>query len=106
MAIEREVKKQGGVEGVERVLDHLSDAMDDAADVLEAGNRKFGAVADMDEDELLDELEQLELLEEMCTMSVPDEKRATQARPTPAPVPTISPAQLAGALRRSANWPS
>merc|ERR1719159_2408728 len=101
MALEREVKKVQGAEGVERVLDRLSDAMDDAADVLEAGNRKIGALADMDDDDLLDELEQLELLDEMCATSVPDEKRATQvadgtrSHPTPAPVPTETPAQIA-----------
>merc|ERR1711924_303649 len=109
MALEREGKKVQGAEGVERVLDRLSDAMDDAADVLEAGNRKIGALSDMDDDDLLDELEQLELLDEMCATSVPemcatsvpDEKRATQvadgtrSHPTPAPVPTETPAQIA-----------
>jgi len=60
-AITREMKKVGGVDGVEKVQDKLEDLMADAGDVLSAGNRTMGDVADMDDDELLEELEAMEL---------------------------------------------
>lgn len=60
-AIQREIKKVGGVDGVEKVQDKLEDLLADAGDVLSAGNRTMGDVADMEDDELLEELEAMEL---------------------------------------------
>lgn len=60
-AIEREIKKVHGVDGVEKVQDKLEDLLADAGDVLQAGNRTMGELASVDDDELLEELEQMEL---------------------------------------------
>jgi len=56
--IKRELKKVDGVEGIEKVTDSLEDAMDDAREALAAGSRTVGEAAELDEDELLEELEQ------------------------------------------------
>jgi len=61
-AIEREVRKVGGIEGAERVMDRADDALADASDLLGATSRSIGPV-DYEEDELLEELEQLEQIE-------------------------------------------
>lgn len=60
-AIQKEVSKVGGVDGVEKRQDQLEDLLADASDVIGAGNRVMGDVADLDDDELLEELEQMEL---------------------------------------------
>jgi len=94
-AIEREVKKVGSAEGAERVLDRLEDALADAADVLDAGKRKLGDAGQMDDDELLEELEQLEMLDEVCTTSIPDAREQAPMRPEAMPVPKTTPGQVA-----------
>jgi len=68
-AIEREIKKVNGVEGVERVHDKLDEALADAADVLGASSRVAGSAQDADDDELLEELEQLALVDELSKTS-------------------------------------
>ena len=55
-AIEREIKKVHGVDGVEKVQDKLEDLLADAGDVLQAGNRTMGELASVDDDELLEEV--------------------------------------------------
>jgi len=60
-AIQREISKVKGVDGVEKVQDTLEDLLADASDVMGAGNRVVGQAADLDDDELLEELEQMEL---------------------------------------------
>lgn len=96
-AIEKEIQRSGGIDGTERVLDRMQDAMDDARDLLEVGNRKMGEAADLDDEELLEELEQLELLDELTRTEggaarAPDkEASVSTARPVPAPVPTTDP---------------
>ena len=55
-AIEREIKKVHGVDGVEKVQDKLEDLLADAGDVLRAGNRTMGELASVDDDELLEEV--------------------------------------------------
>jgi len=68
-AIEREVAKVKGPEGVEQVLDRLEDALDNAGDVLDASARKMGEAASYDDAELLDELEAMELNDELCDIT-------------------------------------
>jgi len=94
--IEKEMKKTGGIEGTERVLDRMQDALDDARDVLDAGTRKMGEAADMDDADLLEELEQLELLDELTNTTIGTARAdqgasASTSRPVPAPVPTTTP---------------
>jgi len=60
-AMEREIKRVKGVDGVEKVQDKLEDLLADAGDVLDAGNRTVGEAANLDDDELLQELEQMEM---------------------------------------------
>jgi len=55
-AIEREVKKVKGAEGVDKVLDRLEEALDEAGDVLGASSRVMGEAAGLDDDELLEEV--------------------------------------------------
>lgn len=62
-AMEREIKRVKGVDGVEKVQDKLEDLLADAGDVLNAGNRTVGEAANLDDDELLEELEQMEMAE-------------------------------------------
>lgn len=67
-AIEREVRKVGGIDGAERVMDRADDALADAGDLLGATSRSIGQ-ADYEEDELLEELEQMEMDELAKEMS-------------------------------------
>jgi len=97
-AIEHEIQRSGGIDGTERVLDKMQDAMDDARDLLEVGTRKMGDAADMDDAELLEELEQLELLDELTSTEgaaarapAKDGASTDAVRPVPAPVPTTNP---------------
>lgn len=62
-AMEREIKLVKGVDGVEKVQDKLEDLLAEAGDVLDAGNRTVGEAANLDNDELLEELEQMEMAE-------------------------------------------
>lgn len=63
VAIETEVKKVNGVEGVEAVIDRAEDALADGNEILQAGARVMGEAASMDDAELLEELEQMEQAE-------------------------------------------
>jgi len=60
-AIQKEISKVKGVDGVDKVQDKLEDLLADASDVMDAGNRVVGQAADLDDDELLEELEKMEL---------------------------------------------
>lgn len=69
--IEREIKKAGGIDEVERTVDRMDDALADAGDVLGAAARSIGV--DDDDDELLGELDQLELdamSNELCKVNI------------------------------------
>lgn len=98
-AIEREVKKVKGAEGVDKVLDRLEEALDEAGDVLGASSRVMGEAAGLDDDELLEELEQMELAEELYGIADVSDAAEPTRMPTPgvvpAPVPRTTAAQIA-----------
>merc|ERR1719478_1400626 len=56
--IARHVKADGGVDGIEAANERLEDTLEDAREVLGASARAIGEAADLDDDELLEELEQ------------------------------------------------
>lgn len=62
-AIEREVQRAGGIEGVEKLNERLEDALADGDELLTANSRLIGDAATLDDDELYEELEQMELAE-------------------------------------------
>ena len=64
-ALEREIRRTGGVEGVEKLQDRLEDLFADGNDLLEAAAKPMGDAASQDEAELLEELEALELEHEL-----------------------------------------
>jgi len=77
--IARQVKADGGVDGVEKVNDQLEDALDDAREILGASARPFGEAADLDDDELLEELEQ-----ELQVADATRQLTTVRLEPTPA----------------------
>jgi len=87
-AIEREVAKVKGPEGVEKVQDRLDDAIADAGDVVGAASRPMGELANVDDEELMDELDELELA------AMKQELTDVSDSVVPAPVP------------RTTNFPS
>lgn len=105
LAIEREVKRVGGAEGVERVQDRLEDALADSRDVLAAASTPMGEAATFDEAELLDELDQLE--QDMDELELTEALTATDtagahgqsAHPLFASVPRDAPAPTPAARR-------
>lgn len=113
-AIEREVKKMNGVEGIESMTDRLEDNLADASDIMSAVSKPIGEAANLDDDELLDELEALD--EEMSTMELTEALTTTTTATTPraeatpraepmpyaAPVPRTEPAIPAAARRATA----
>lgn len=90
-AIEKEIKKVNGPEGVEKVQDRLDDAMADAADVLGATSRPMGDAAGMEDADLLEELEQMQLADLTSTLvntsTAREEAELAALRDTMAPVP-------------------
>lgn len=60
-AIKREIDRVGGVDGTDQRQDGLDDLFADASELLEATARPLGDLAELDDAELLEELEQLEL---------------------------------------------
>lgn len=97
-AIEHEIRRARGAEGVDELHDRLEDVLADAAEVLDASARVVGDAANLDEAELLDELEALELEQELNqdadVMHVPGSSSSmAPARPSveAAPVPLFDP---------------
>lgn len=68
-AIEREIKKVRGVEGVEAAYDKMDDLLADGKDILDATSRPMGEAAGFDDDELYKELEQMELADVKATLA-------------------------------------
>lgn len=111
IAIEKEVKRANGVDGADKTMDRLEDAMADANELLGVASRKLGEAADLDDDELLEELEQMELADEL--INITDSSGAAGASssaagassgvratgPVPLAVPRTTPAQVAAAKR-------
>jgi len=97
-AIEAEVKKVGGVDGVEQVQDRMDDALADSADILKASTRLMGEAADFDDDELYEELEQMELADALQQVVTTDRAGSSQAV-VPERVPTHLPARESAAER-------
>lgn len=96
-AIEREVKKLGGIEGVERQRDRLEDALDDANDVLRASSEPIGDAAKLDDEALWDELMAMELMDTTEKLS---QTNIAQPVPVPLRVPQSVPAPSQAARDR------
>merc|ERR1719263_2377993 len=82
-AIEREIKRSGGPDGVDKLQDRLEDLLADSADVLDASARPMGDMGALDEAELLeelDELEQLELEQELVDVTKPGQQGSSSGQ--------------------------
>lgn len=101
-AIERELKRVGGIEGAERVQDRMEDLLADGADLLDASARTMGEAASLDDDALLEELEALEAADKAeeedaeqaalerelrAVTGVAPMRGASSSQPAPAPLP-------------------
>lgn len=106
-AIERELKRVGGVEGAERVQDRMEDCLADVSDLLDVSARPMGEAASLDDDALLEELEAMDasrqaeeedaeqaaLERELRAVTGVAPNRGASSQPTalPLPVPVTQP---------------
>lgn len=101
-AIERELKRVGGIEGAEHVQDRMEDLLADGADLLDVSARTIGEAASLDDDALLEELDALEAADKekeeeaeqaalerelRAVTGVAPMRGASSSQPTPAPLP-------------------
>jgi len=115
VAIEREIKRAGGIEGAEAVQDRMDDALADGTDLLDASARLIGEAANLGDDgALLEELEEMEReLEEAGQAELERDLRAVNSstprrvgalavpsHPTQAPQFATAPASAASDNRR------
>jgi hypothetical protein len=87
MAMKEQVKKVGGVEKVEELMDEVEDGMTDAREIEEAMGRPLDLPGIDDDDELLAELERMTEDDLTADLSKVDLDRAVEMPSTPISLP-------------------
>lgn len=90
-AIEREITKNGGVDGIDALHDRMEDVLADGTEMLDASSRPMGEAASFEDAELLEELEAMELAAELQQTRTPASEAGSSSLAVPHTVPLVVP---------------